>query len=199
MKKIFAIFGILLASCMSREEMVAKYEEETRLRKEKEERELKGAIDKGIAAPVDCELDEFRKTTYCYAGTMPMPTYDSYGRLDGGYSFSISSYKLIFAENDSLKNIYFSFTYKSEDWAFINSALDIDGNRLKFTQKNRQVLPRLGYVQENFLIEVEKDYLKKHIANGIKIKLIGDKREIVLDIPSGYIKAFLSWIDTKKP
>lgn len=81
------------------------------------------------------------------------------------------------------------------DWHFYDTASDSKGNKLVIKLNSRDVSScdyfTCGH-QEHLGIDVSQEYLEKNQENGIVFKISGKGGEETFNVPSTYIKAFLS-------
>lgn len=101
-------------------------------------------------------------------------------------------YRLASQKNKLLPKWNFQiYVYTSTlGWAFIDKAFDSDGRSLGFTQIDRIVRDR-GMVQEHAVLSIDKQYLERKVDTGIKVKIIGQRRDFQIEIEPFTIKAFL--------
>ena len=110
----------------------------------------------------------------------------------------------------SLDGEYFLRAYKNADdklhfqlyvvlksrhhWWFFGRALDTDGNVLKV--KPIGVDLESGWKTEHLLIQLSRPYLNRLAAKfGLSLRVTGKQGEIVLNVPSFYLKGFLRKVD----
>lgn len=81
------------------------------------------------------------------------------------------------------------------DWKFLTSANSIDGTALKTTVVDRDVkfCGRYGCsLAEHLVLHTDRAFLKKHIDNGLDIRLDGKRGQHNVYLPPNYIAAFLA-------
>ena len=134
---------------------------------------------------IKCEKDEYKKTEYCFSPRVSkwgMP-YDNH-KSDVDYYFGI-------ARHNKKAEPYIIGKFTGSEWYFLSQAVDIDGKKLNFEEMDHEVT---GGIRETFSISLTKDYLKKHIKKGIKIKLYGKRGDAILDIPPAYVEGFYNYL-----
>lgn len=100
-----------------------------------------------------------------------------------GYQFSAA------AVNGAMHNPVLLYSIDASDWYFINSAADIDGNRLNVIQGGRDVDVSAS-IHENFGVEMTPEYLRSHRSTGMNIKLIGSRGEKIIKVSPEAVSTF---------
>lgn len=81
------------------------------------------------------------------------------------------------------------------DWHFYDHAYDSSGNKMEFVPIDRQVVTCDGnwcWFQEEFGLNVSRNYLESHKASPIVFKSSGKGGEQTFSLPATYVQAFLS-------
>jgi hypothetical protein len=79
-------------------------------------------------------------------------------------------------------------------WWFFDRALDTNGNKLQV--KSIGVDWESGWKTEHLLIQLSRRYLNRLAAKmGLSLKVMGKQGEIVLNVPSFYVKGFLRKVE----
>lgn len=147
-----------------------------------------------------CETDNYKKTKFCFSPDVNSPDLrptmqicwvgDTDCVIQTGWA---TAYFGINAKVSGAEPYLFG-RYHGEDWLFLESAKDIDGNDMKFREKDRDVLKR-GRIEETFFLDaVNMNYLKRHKNSGIDIKLYGLKGDSAIKISPESIQGFLNWL-----
>lgn len=100
------------------------------------------------------------------------------------------------SKNDGLYCLMTS--YNNKTWAFFNSAYDINQKQLNVINGSRNVGSMFNEVliTENNCIQMDRKYLDNAAANtGLDVKLVGEKKQMVLQVGAYYVKAFLDAVD----
>lgn len=102
---------------------------------------------------------------------------------NSGYQFSAS------AVNGAMHNPVLLCFIDALGWYFIDSAADIDGNKLRVIQGGRDVDVGAS-VHESFGVEMTPEYLRSHRSTGMNIKLIGSRGEKIIKVSPEAVSAF---------
>jgi hypothetical protein len=122
-------------------------------------------------------------------------SYDPYLRTQSitappiGGIFS-TNYRLVRSGRDGITVDLLSLRYMSEDWAFLNSAHDIDGAELRVVQPSRDVISDASVI-ETLGVQLPPGYLEKHIDGGLNIRVDGARGYTIALVPAPYIRGFL--------
>jgi hypothetical protein len=100
-----------------------------------------------------------------------------------GYQFSAA------AVDGVMHNPVLLYFIDASDWYFINSAADIDGNRLPVIQGGRDVDVSAS-IHENFGVEMTPEYLRSHRSTGMNIKLMGSRGEKIIKVSPEAVSTF---------
>ena len=92
-----------------------------------------------------------------------------------GYQFSAA------AVDGVMHNPVLLYFIDASDWYFINSAADIDGNRLPVIQGGRDVDVSAS-IHENCGVAMTPEYLRSHRSTGMNIKLMGSRGEKIIKV-----------------
>ena len=94
---------------------------------------------------------------------------------------------------------------RSDDWKFIHSAYDNEGNSLPLKVVDSTVSSsNLRYSRNNITtteyasIQLTKEYLKKHASGGMLIKLVGKRDNVILEVVPSIVQGFLLKLDEAK-
>ncbi|RFC39125.1 MAG: hypothetical protein DID90_2727552383 [Candidatus Nitrotoga sp. LAW] len=137
-----------------------------------------------IASAISVQHDDLKKMT-----NLKGPN-SSKGILD---TVLLRAWKL--DEDGRLSYQIYVIDYYHGDWHFYDTATDSKGNNLVIKLNSRDVSSCDYFTcahQEHIGINVSREYLEKNQDNGIVFKLSGKGGEETFNIPSTYIKAFLS-------
>ncbi|MBW2740642.1 MAG: hypothetical protein JRE64_17775 [Deltaproteobacteria bacterium] len=137
-----------------------------------------------IISRINVEYDGFEKVTK-FTGPYFKLDYDSYVFIRA-WKFDINN-KLSY-------QIYVKDRYYG-DWKYYNTSYDSNGNRMDFTLIHRDVDSCGGsgcHLIEHIGLNVDENYLKKHIKSGIYFKISGKAGEQIFYLPGSYINAFLN-------
>jgi hypothetical protein len=78
-------------------------------------------------------------------------------------------------------------------------AFDSDGNKLVFNRLSQDAEAGASNLEfdEQFSVDVSRDYLEKHRATGLNIKFdsAGRAKDLIVQLPAAYIEAFLAKVD----
>ena len=135
---------------------------------------------------VKTRIDEFQKIAH-YHGPNLLQSYNDW--------LFIRAWR----ELDSSKvtyQIYISDNHYG-DWRFYDTAYDSDGKRLNLTSIDSDVSCYSSSCEfrEDFGINVDREYLEKHLATGIRFQVSGKSGREVFSVLGSYINGFLSAID----
>lgn len=83
----------------------------------------------------------------------------------------------------------------NKGWLFLDTAYDIQGNKLDLKVLDRKVL-RGSVVQEIIGIKLEDQYIAQAVVNGINIKLIGKRGRTIIKLSGGYVFGYLQKVGT---
>ena len=137
-----------------------------------------------IASAISVQHDDLKKIT-----NFKGPNYSN-GILD---SVSLRAWKS--DEDEGLSYQIYVMDYYHGDWRFYDTASDSKGNNLVIKLSSRDV-SSCDYLtcahQEHLGIDVSREYLEENQENGIVFRLSGKGEDKTFNIPSTYIKAFLS-------
>ncbi len=139
-----------------------------------------------IASKISVEKDDFRKVI-TYQG----PEYGEYYDI-----ILIRAWKDL--ETMLVKYQIYVRATTFDDWMNFNSCYASDGQKLdmKNISSNVTYCTQNGcWCAEDMGLDVDKSYLEKHINNGLKIKIYGQKGQREFYLPGIYISAFLNHIE----
>jgi len=102
-----------------------------------------------------------------------------------------TNYRLTRGIRDGLVVDQIFVDYAAENWAFLNSAHDIDGRALNVSSAGRDVEPD-ATISEMISVELPPGYLEKHADMGLNIRIDGQKGEMLVVIPPPYVQGFLA-------
>ncbi len=83
----------------------------------------------------------------------------------------------------------------NKGWLFIDTAYDIQGNKLDLKVIDRKVL-RGSVVQEIVGIRLDDPYIAQAVVNGINIKLIGKRGKTIIKLSGGFVFGYLQAVGT---
>ena len=183
-------------------EETKKIDKKVKERKEKEKRDAKARKEQEKAHNVlatasyaekqsYCKTDEFKneKTCYSYKVYTHNPEFSKYleKTMD---RYLVYSYQFLLDANGTLALVV---NYSDSDWAFLEEAVDSDGKELR-VQKIDSKVGHNAYVAELVGIILSESYLKEHIDTGIKIKIYGKRKNVVVFVPGPYVEGFYNYI-----
>ena len=83
----------------------------------------------------------------------------------------------------------------NKGWLFLDTAYDIQGNRLDLKVLDRKVL-RGGVVKEILAIKLSDPYMAQAVVNGVDIKVIGKRGQLIVKLSGGYVFGYLQKVGT---
>ena len=83
----------------------------------------------------------------------------------------------------------------NKGWLFLDTAYDIQGNRLDLKVLDRKVLSG-GVVREVVGIKLADPYMAQAVVNGMNIKVIGKRGQIIVKLSGGYVFGYLQKVGT---
>ncbi len=125
--------------------------------------------------------DPYKKATWVKGPVAPID-YTEYESSGSAKVFLRSNIE------DDIHQLYLEFC--GESWIFFNSAYDIDGNQLKFTQIDRHVLKESGII-ERFVVSFSRHYLKSAAQEGLNMKFEGKRGERTVVLGPLYVQGYL--------
>ena len=143
-----------------------------------------------------CKIDEFKKKRTCYSPEVYTRNseFSKYLKDSGMISEIIPYYQFQLLESGSVVLVA---QYMDWNWAFLKEAVDIDGKELQ-VQKIDTKIHTGTYVEskvsELIGIILSKTYLKDHIKTGMKIKIYGKRKNVVVFVPGPYVEGFYNYI-----
>lgn len=133
------------------------------------------------------------------AAELTKSEYDPYKRetVFTGPSYYVGSHVVILRSvktgfNEIRHQIYVQASFP--EWAFLNSAFDLNGNQLPFVPVSKDVgsCSRYGCtVYEHIALPVSQAYLESNMHTGINIKLFGKSGSAEVKVPANYIIGYL--------
>jgi len=84
----------------------------------------------------------------------------------------------------------------NKNWQFLDTAYDIQGNKLDLIVIDRKVLRGTGSVQEIVGIKLTDPYMAQAVINGINIKVIGKRGNVIIKLSGGYVFGYLQRVGT---
>ena len=79
----------------------------------------------------------------------------------------------------------------SEDWLFLDRAVDLSGKELPTHVMDRQVWGKVGRIREHLLVEMSREALDAAAVSGLSVKLYGRRGNVVVTLPAYYVAGFL--------
>ena len=83
----------------------------------------------------------------------------------------------------------------NKGWLFIDTAYDIQGNKLDLKVLDRKVLSG-SVVQETIGIRLDDPYIAQAVVNGINLKLIGKRGKTIIKLSGGFVFGYLQKVGT---
>jgi len=130
------------------------------------------------------DFDAYSKTTSLKGPVMP------WINVDNGF---VDYLLMTFAKDDYY---YLLIKYNNSNWGFIDSAYDINNEKLDVVKLGSEV-QNDGWIEERITVKFKRDYLEKNLKSGLSIKFYG-KKTFILSIPDFYIQGFIKKIDDSK-
>lgn len=99
--------------------------------------------------------------------------------------------------NDRYVTFYqFYISDSDENWRFFNRAYDSNGNKLDFVEIDHQIKSSQSVrMQEDFTINLSREYLDGAKNSGLNIKAVGKRGEKIFVLPGYYVEGFLKKVD----
>lgn len=144
-----------------------------------------------VATGITVSRDEYKKITVYRA-----PVFKSV--RNQGLSQHIGYVHLQAAKQDStglvIYGIHVRDTHFQKTWCHLNTAYDINGNRLEVQRMGSDVncMSATCLFMEDVLVLVSRDYLEQHQNTGIKFQVSGSNGGENYTVSPAYIKAFLA-------
>ena len=144
---------------------------------------------KAISSGIKVSHNNYKKLTIYSAPEFQ--TVHKYGMLQGWGFISLAA-----AKQQTTGQIVYAITLRDmlPGWLFLDEAYDIDGNKLQVNVLDRKVncSSNVCLHTETLQIVVSRDYLEQHQQAGIKFQVSGKNGSEEYQIPSTYIKTFLT-------
>ena len=104
------------------------------------------------------------------------------------------SLKAIKTQTSKVFHHYIYIDYHSQNgWAFFDQGYDSNGKKLKVETVKQKVYPS-AWINEVHTIPVSYSYLKKHVKNGLNIKIYGSGDTLIVPFSGAYIQGYLNTI-----
>jgi hypothetical protein len=179
MKKLFLIFPLLLAACVSSPTFNSPQD---------------------AAATMKCETDDFDGKISCMMSeliTCSADGSDSVMSCNGNRTHAYFK-KVITNKKEIL--IAINGYVLNRGWVFPERAVDSDGNELIFknTDSRTNTCTQYGCLtNEYFTILLDEKYIAEHTNSGISIKIYGQRGSARVDFPAVYVQGFDSYLKIK--
>lgn len=100
-------------------------------------------------------------------------------------------------KNETTENICLFLNIRGENWSFIQSAYDSQGNTLILKEADKRVGTVLGKsgVIETICIVMTKEYIVNHMDQGLDMKLIGQRNSVIVKIRPQTLKGFFGAVE----
>lgn len=149
----------------------------------------------GVIDKFTVDYDNFKKIAWLNAPMMQASTFIEAAKKDhSDWQVDLYFLRAFVDKKTNTEFIQIYVSNASSDWLFFESAVDSDGNEMKFVKISRETSQNTKYgvgTVEDFAIGVTLDSLKAHIDNGISIRIYGKKGNRTLNIPGYYIDGFV--------
>lgn len=149
---------------------------------------------------VECETDSFNGMTSCFMpekNTCGADGSDAVGWCAGNRSYS----KLKVVHNNGRASFAVVGYVFNLGWTYPKSATDKSGRKLNFKQTDSQVGACLSstpcQTYEYFVIDIDRDYIRKHINNDIVIKIYGKRGNSMITLPAAYVAGFNAFLNNR--
>lgn len=169
--------GLMMCGCMSNQELkdwgkrtAAKQKEKEAARKELESRQIKSVYDPYT-------------TSYKVTGKEFKTDRDTAALFRAGLSKSGDlAYCQLYVHHASI-----------DGWKNLDAAFDIEANKLPAQRISSTVVG--GWECEDVAVDLTRNYLGAHRENGLNIKLKGTRGELIVIVPSLFVRGFLSGLE----
>jgi hypothetical protein len=121
--------------------------------------------------------------------------YAGRGYLD---STVVQSLEAQLSENGDVRKLWIYVESSDMFWKALNSADDIDGNRLNFQFLRSDVITRMdgsSIKVESAAVYLSNEYLNRHRVSGINIQLSGRSGKVIIKLSPSYVDGFLQAIE----
>ena len=138
--------------------------------------------------------DPYKKTEWLSSPAAHGIQNKKIGYIEVGYRANFRSLCRFGDVEPILYQIY--IVYNDAGWAFLESAVDSDGEKMDLVQISRDVL-RGSFITEHVALTVSREYLEARKIRGISARIYGSRRNIDIVLPSIYIDGFLKYVDAR--
>lgn len=145
--------------------------------------------EQSVAELITYEYDEFDKDAW-----LSTAVYQDTLENDGGDI--LYHYRALYDKNNRLKFIQLYMKLRTFGWSFINDIKDVEGNKFKFSQIDREAITG-NVVHETFAIIITKKQLAQFAQKDHRFKIIGDRDRDVFSVSKYVSSAFLKAVNAR--
>ncbi len=129
------------------------------------------------------KVDDFKGRSDLICGDICDSKYQR--NIYGDCLYDYTFFRVLDIHGDKIIQLY--GIYRSSSWAFLNSAVDSDGNRLDFVEIDRIVG---SGITEHFAVNLSRKYIEEHLESGMKIQVYGKRGDHVYNVAPRFVQAF---------